>query len=63
MKFTPGVNLPEVKTTDPEPLFPLWKFYTEKMFVLVRVELRSYVQTQTVKRFMHRKSYATYIRY
>jgi len=33
------------------------------MFVLVRVELRSYVQTQTVKRFMHRKSYATYIRY
>jgi len=33
------------------------------MFVLVRVELRSYVQTQTVKRFMRRKSYATYIRY
>jgi len=32
------------------------------MFVLVRVQLRNHVDTQTVKRFKRYKSYAIYVR-
>jgi len=41
-------------------LFPPRKFYTEQMYVLLRTQLRSHVDTQPVKRY---KSYAIYIRY
>jgi len=46
-----------------KPVFPLRKFYTEQMFVLVRMELRKHVNTQLVKRFKQWKVYAIYIRY
>jgi len=32
-------------------VFPLRKFYTEQMFVLVRIQLRTQVGAQPVKRF------------
>ena len=32
-------------------VFPLRKFYTKRMFVLVRMQLRNHVDTQPVERF------------
>jgi len=32
-------------------VLPLRKFYTEQMFVLVRIQLRIHVDTQPMKRF------------
>jgi len=34
-----------------QPVFPLRKFCTEQMFVLVRMQLRNHADTQLVKRF------------
>jgi len=33
-----------------EPVFPLRKFYTEQMFVSVRMQVQNHVQMQLVKR-------------
>jgi len=38
-------------------------FYTEQMFVLVNMQVRNHVETQTVKHFKRYKSYAVHIRY
>jgi len=39
-------------------MFPLRKFYTEQIFVLVSMQLRNYVDTQLVKRFKQLKGNA-----
>jgi len=40
----------------PYPAFPLRKLCTEQMLVLVRMQLRNYVDTQPMKRFKRYKS-------
>ena len=44
-------------------MFPLRKFYTEQTFVLVRMQLRNHVDTQTVKRFKCYKGNAIHTAY
>jgi len=43
-----------------QSVFLLRKFYTEQLFVLVRMQLRSYVVKQPTKRFKRYKSCAIY---
>jgi len=45
------------KTSIEQPVFPLRKFDTEQMFVLVRMQLRKHVDAQPVKRFKRYKGY------
>jgi len=45
------------------PVFPLRKFYTEQMFVLVLMQLGNHVDTQPLKRFKRYKGSAIHIRY
>ena len=42
-------------------VFPLRKFYTEQIFVLVSMQLRNHVDAQLVKRFKRWKAHAIYI--
>jgi len=42
-------------------VFPLRKFYTGRMFVLVRTLFSNHVDTQPVKSFKRYESYAIYI--
>jgi len=43
-------------------MFPLRKFYTKQMFVLLRIELRNHVDTKS-EALQTLQGYALYIRY
>ena len=42
-------------------VFPLRKFYTEQIFILVSMQLRNHVETQPLKRFKRYKDCAIYM--
>jgi len=56
-----GTVAPFIPTWQQWPVFPLRNLYAEQIFVLVRMQLRKHVDTQTLKCFKRYNSYGIYI--